>query len=371
MSTTANSAFLPCVYNNAYRYDDITSSSIVFKQTASSFGSIAVPTENGTVLKANVDESGNFTSYSWVMLDIPEYVVNTSGIVATKDGEMYDIDGMSTDGSIYAVQYSASNSEFAGIALAQYTTMPYLDTLTTSGFYMIQRDANGGSNGWSLYTAPMDQNKSYVYQSTGFVEATPSNLFQLAAAPAGDVMFWYDVSASAYKTVSLPTTSGKDYILTIDPTTSEPTFIENHASFELATSLTDAVNVTATTTTILSTSETVVAGHKYNVNCKFDIYVNDITQLTTSDSSITGIAFVNSLPEINIVDTTTGTTIGTYIVKTNQPLQTVCLNKVITATSTTAPQIDITVTYNGLPASSPSDNFIQVLADSISGTCCL
>ena len=74
---------------------------------------------------------------------------------------------------------------------------------------------------------------------------------------------------------------------------------------------------------------------------------------------------------MTVVDATTGSTIGTYIIKTNQPLQTVCINKVITATSETAPVINVTVAYKGLPAESPGTGFIQVLANTISGTCSL
>lgn len=366
MSTTNTSAYLPSVYQNAYQYTNITSNSIVFKESASNFGSIDVPTDN-TYLKANMTEG--VATYSWVNLDIPTFAFDVNGLIASKNGSMYDINGMSNDGSIYAVQYSDTTSEYSGVSLAQYTTMPYLDTLTTSGFYMIQRDATGGSSGWTLYTAPMDANKTYVYQSTGFVEATPSNLFQLTEAPTSNVMFWYDATGSEYNTVTLPTTSGVDYILTIS--NNAPVFIENHASFNMTTSLTDAVEITTTAITLLSTTESVVNGHKYNINCKFDIYINDITKLTTTDSTVTGVAFVNSLPELTVVDATTGSTIGTYIIKTNQPLQTVCINKVITATSETAPVINVTVAYKGLPTESPGTGFIQVLASTISGTCSL
>lgn len=366
MSTTNTSAYLPSVYQNAYQYTNITSNSIVFKESASNFGSITVPTDN-TYLKANMTDGT--VNYSWVSLDIPTYTIDTIGLIASKNGNMYDIDYMSTNSSIYAVQYIGETSTYNGIELAQIAVMPYLNTFETSGFYMIQRDENGGSNGWTLYTAPMTANKTYVYQSTGFVEATPSNLFQLTEAPTSNVMFWYNVSASEYNTVALPTTSGKDYILTIS--NSAPVFIENHASFNMTTSLTDAVEITTTAITLLSTDEHVVNGHKYNINCKFDIYINDITQLTTTNSEVTGVAFVNSLPELTIADATTGSTIGTYIIKTNQPLQTVCINKVITATSETAPEITVTVTYNGLPAESPGTGFIQVLANTISGTCSL
>lgn len=374
MSTTDNSAFLPSVYKNAYQYTDIASSAIVFKETESNFGSIKAPSVDNTYLKATMATDGSVT-YSWVNLDIPSYTIDTTGLIASKDGNMYDIDGMSTNSSIYAVQYIGETSTYNGIELPQIAVMPYLNTFETSGFYMIQRDATGGSSGWTLYQAPTS-NVTYVYQNTGFVEATPSNLFQLAEAPTSNVMFWYDVSTSEYDTVTLPTTAGKDYILTIS--NNAPVFIENHASFLLNTSITSDgnKNITDTPISILANdTETIIASHKYNIQCSFDIYINDITQLTTTDTSVTGLDFVNKLPVLTVTESKTSTVIGKYIVKTNQPLQTVVLNNIVIPNTdvTTGPELTVAVEYqeNGIPSASPGDSFIQVVPNTIYGTCSL
>lgn len=73
MATSASygNAWLPCVYNNAYRYDNITTNGIVWKNTNSTFAALSLPSETGQVLYATVTQNNsgsNVYAYNWVHL---------------------------------------------------------------------------------------------------------------------------------------------------------------------------------------------------------------------------------------------------------------------------------------------------------------
>lgn len=99
-----------------------------------------------------------------------------------------------------------------------------------------------------------------------------------------------------------------------------------------------------------------------------DVYVNDITKLVGSDSNVTAQQLIAKLPEIVVRIGTTE--IGRYTVKTNQPLQTISISKVIAGNSIGANTISVSVNYTGgVPSGTVPDDFIQIAKkNSVFGT---
>ena len=97
----------------------------------------------------------------------------------------------------------------------------------------------------------------------------------------------------------------------------------------------------------------------------FDIYVKDIIALI-GDGSVTGKSLIEKLPKVTLK---VGSEIlGVYRVKTNQPVQTIHMSHVIYDVDN--PPI-VTVEYSipsgGYPTT-PGDDFIQYIADSLIAT---
>lgn len=354
MSTTQNSAYLPSVYQNAYRYDDITSNSIVFKNSASSFSSIVPPT---TITRPQVLQISTDASYSWVD---PATVAlagldNEGAIVSSKDGSIYDVSGMN-DSNKYAVAMHFDGSKYNAVTLTSLASV----TANANGNYYLSYVALTST--WSSMAFPTDA-KAFVVNGGSVVEATISNLFGITTPTKNELLI---LTATGYQAAELPTESG-DYHLVISAANALPSFTKNSnldigGNLEVDTGATAFLSLTSDPTTIFS-AITTTSGYKYQLTMNMDIYVTDITKLVSD--TLSDADFVNALPEVVIKAGTD--TLATYTVKTNQPLQTIAVSRVVSATGATYGAITAEIKFNGVPAETA--DFIKLAkVNSIFGT---
>lgn len=356
MSTTDTSAYLPSVYKNAYRYDDITSNSIVFKNSASSFSSIVPPT---TITKPQVLQISTDASYSWVDPSAAALtgLTNEGAVVSSEDGTIYDVAGMNNaDYYAVALKYSATDKKYTAQALTSIVSVAG----TNDGNYYLSYVKD--TSAWSAVAFPSDA-KAYVVNGGSYAEATISNLFGLTTPTQNELLI---LTATGYQAANLPTKKG-EYHLVLSGDNALPTFTENSnndvgGDLTVNADLTAFKSLSATATNIFD-AFTTTSGYKYKVTVNMDIYVADITKLVST--TLSDDAFINALPEVIIKAGTE--TLATYTVKTNQPLQSIVVSKVFAATAATSGAITAEIKFNGVPAETA--DFIKVAKlNSVSGT---
>lgn len=372
MSSTDTSAFLPFVYKNAYNYTDIAESAIVYKDSASSFNSLI-----GTSADAN--KVLMWTGSTWSLFaggaeSFPNVNSTYNGIIYNNGAEFYNIDGMSTDATVYALKYTGATSAFSGVAVNELAIQTFAALPTPasgeSGQYIIKIQEATGNYTYSLETADflvtptITSNYGYLLTSSAsglsWNNATPELLYG-AGVTTSTIKFINPVTSS-FNDLEIPTTEG-NYMLNIS-SDKVATFAapQEVAGFNYTISLSNTSNIGSNSTTLASAIEgsaTYVSGVSYMVEGKFDVYVADITQLV--DSSATGIDIVAKLPTITVK---AGSDIlGVYIIKTNQPLQAISFSKVISGPAT-LPPITAVVAYNGIPDPAPADGYIKFIAAS-------
>lgn len=356
MSATDTSAYLPSVYKNAYRYDDITSNSIVFKNSASSFSSIVPPTNPA---KAQVLQISTAGEYSWVDPAAAALtgLTNEGAVVSSEDGTIYDVTGMNNaDYYAVALKYSATDKKYTAQALTSIVSVAG----TNDGNYYLSYVKD--TSAWSAVAFPSDA-KAYVVNGGSYVEATISNLFGLTTPTQNELLI---LTATGYQAANLPTKKG-EYHLVLSGDNALPTFTENSnndvgGDLTINADLTAFKSLSATATNIFD-AFTTTSGYKYKVTVNMDIYVADITKLVST--TLSDDAFINALPEVIIKAGTE--TLATYTVKTNQPLQSIVVSKVLAATAATSGAITAEIKFNGVPAETA--DFIKVAKlNSVSGT---
>lgn len=360
MSTTATSAYLPSVYQNAYRYDNITSNSIVFKQSASAFGSIAAPTsfDDATIKVMQVTSGTNgVVNYTWVNPTalLSAELKNIGTVVSSSDGSLYDVSGMNNSNKD-AVSLHYDGSKYVAAPLSRLALEATTSGISASGNYYLSYSA---TSQWKTVAFPTTSN-TFVVKNGSYIEATISNLFDLATPTQNQMLV---LTSTGYKSANLPTSSG-DYVMVISAANALPTFrsYNDDAGGDLTVTVSAYTSLTSSNTNIFS-AFTTFSGYKYLVNFNMDIYVADITKLVSD--TLSDDAFIACLPEIVFMAGTD--VLGTYTVKTNQPLQTINMSKVVTATGTSYGAITAKIVFNGIPAETA--NFIKVAKlNSIQGT---
>ena len=367
-TTTDTSAYLPSVWKNAYRYDDISANSIVFKSSASSFGSIAAPE---TVTTPLVLQIATDKSYKWVdpaSASLGE--LSNHGVIVSSDGNtVYDVEGMNNS-SYYAVALKyTSDNKYVAQPLTSIAGVTAADTATNANYYLSYAADNST---WASVALPTDTS---VVKGGSFVNATASNLFNIDKPTQNQMLV---LTATGYAAADLPTDKG-EYHLVLSEANALPTFVKNSnndagGNFVTATALNDFTNIAkynetdAAADTAIFNAITVPAGYNYMLNVNMDVYVNDITKLVGSDSNVTAQQLIAKLPEIVVRIGTTE--IGRYTVKTNQPLQTISISKVIAGNSIGANTISVSVNYTGgVPSGTVPNDFIQIAKkNSVFGT---
>lgn len=367
-TTTDTSAYLPSVWKNAYRYDDISANSIVFKSSASSFGSIVAPE---TVTTPLVLQIATDKSYKWVdpaSASLGE--LSNHGVIVSSDGNtIYDVEGMNN--SNYwgvALKYSANN-KYVAQPLTSIAGLTAANTTADANYYL---SYTATTSTWASVALSTDTS---VVKGGSFVKAVASNLFDVTLDENSNYLLI--MTTSGYSAVSVPTDAG-EYVISVD---SEKKIVLAAATpdatggnFVTATALNDFTNIAkynetdATADTAIFNAITVPTGYNYMLNVNMDVYVNDITKLVGSDSNVTAQQLIAKLPEIVVRIGTTE--IGRYTVKTNQPLQTISISKVIAGNSIGANTISVYVNYTGgVPSGTVPDDFIQIAKkNSVFGT---
>lgn len=355
--TTETSAYLPSVWKNAYRYDDISANSIVFKSSASSFGSIAAPETVTTplVLQISTDKS-----YKWVdpaTASLGE--LSNHGVIVSSDGTtIYDVEGMNN--SNYwgvALKYSADN-KYVAQPLTSIAGLTAADTTADAKYYL---SYTATTSTWASVVLPTDTS---VVKGGSFVKATASNLFNLDAAPAQNQMLV--LTTDGYAAANLPTDKG-EYHLVLSEANALPTFVKNSnndagGNLTVNTTLSAFTSLKATATNIFD-AFTTTNGYNYKVTVNMDIYVADITKLVSE--TLSDADFINALPEVVIKAGTE--TLASYTVKTNQPLQSIAVSKIISATAATSGAITAEINFGTVP--SATENFIKIAKlNSVFGT---
>lgn len=380
-TTTENSAYLPSVWKNAYRYDDISANSIVFKSSTSSFGSITAPAFGTDDAKPKVLQIAKGTAdgsvtYQWVDPAAASLgnLKNTGAVVSSGDGTIYDVEGMNN--SSYwgvALKYSAAN-KYVAQPLTSIAGLTAANTTADANYYL---SYTATTSTWASVVLPTETS---IVKGGSYVEATASNLFSLAAAPTQNQMLV--LTATGYAAANLPTEQGEYHLVIGSEENALPTFVKNSnndagGNLVAATALSDFTNVAkysadaATADTTIFNAITVASGYNYLLNVNMDVYVNDITKLVGSDSNVTAQQLIAKLPEVVVRIGTTE--IGRYTVKTNQPLQTISISKVIEgknigATNTISVSVNY-ITEGGVPSGTVPDDFIQIAKkNSVFGT---
>lgn len=356
MSATDTSAYLPSVFKNAYRYDDITTNAIVFKNTASGFGSIVPPTAPAKPQVLQISTTGE---YSWVDPAAASLgsLSNKGAVVSSEDGNIYDVEGMNNS-NYYAIALKYNGTDKKYVA-QQLTSIVGVSANADGNYYL---GYVNDTSAWSAIAFPSDA-KAYVVNGGSYVEATISNLFGIATPTQNQMLV---LTATGYQAANLPTKKG-EYHLVLSGDNELPTFAEN-SNNDVGGDL--AVNATLSAFTSLSATATNVfdaftttSGYKYKVTVNMDIYVADITKLVST--TLSDADFINALPEVIIK--AGEVTLATYTVKTNQPLQSIVVSKVFAATAATSGAITAEIKFNGVPAETA--DFIKVAKmNSVSGT---
>lgn len=362
-NTTDTSAYLPSVYKNAYRYDDISSNSIVFKSSSSTFGSIAAPSSDDLGNKTKILQVVKGTTdgtieYQWTDPAAASFgnLSNKGVLVSSEDGTVYDISGMN-DSNYYAValKYTSDNKYVA----QQLTSIVSVSATADGNYYLTY---NNTTSQWSAVALPSDA-KAYVVNGGSYVEATISNLFGIATPTQNQMLV---LTTSGYSAANLPTEQG-EYHLVLSEANALPTFVKNSnndtgGNLTVPTALSTFTSLTTSATNIFD-AFTTTSGYNYLVTANMDIYVADITKLVSE--SLSDAAFINALPEVIIKAGTT--TLATYTVKTNQPLQSIAVSKIISATAATSGAITAEIKFNGVPADTV--DFIKIAKlNSVFGT---
>lgn len=358
-----NGAYLPSVYQNAYQYSEITTKAIVYKDSDSSFASlmgqgvednnkvITWDNTNGWTLTNMATASGGF---NW------QGSSNYNGIMFNSGSSYMNIANMNNVGVNYAITYTAE-SNFAAIALNDLATESALTSLTSDGNYVI----NKAGDVWTYVSIPeyiakptgLTQDLAYVYVNDAFVRPTPENFY--GQNLNGKIVYVNSQSEWSGVELPVPTDGQTNYFHLVATNTggvvsyqyvmlpdSPATAGFNRDMSEVAAPTAIATSAPVTITSVSDSK--FVANMDYTIVANFDVYVADITKLVSADAS-----GVNLIAELPVVTVKYGTTaIGTYIVKPNQPLQSICVSKVITSGSAIE-NIVVEVAYNGAPPAEP------------------
>lgn len=354
-TTTDTSAYLPSVWKNAYRYDDISANSIVFKSSTSSFGSIVAPETVTTplVLQISTDKS-----YKWVnpaTASLGE--LSNHGVIVSSDGNtIYDVEGMNNS-SYYAValKYTSDNKY-----VAQQLTSIVSVSANADGNYYLSYTATNST--WASVAFPSDD-KAFIVRGGSYIEATASNLFGVTTPTQNQMLV---LTATGYAAANLPTEQG-EYHLVLSEANALPTFVKNSnndagGNLTVNTTLSAFTSLAATATNIFD-AFTTTNGYNYKVTVNMDIYVADITKLVST--TLSDADFINALPEVVIKAGTE--TLASYTVKTNQPLQSIAVSKIISATAATSGAITAEIKFGTVPAETA--DFIKIAKlNSVFGT---
>ena len=359
--TTETSAYLPSVWKNAYRYDDISSNSIVFKSSASSFGSIAAPssTELGDktkILQIAKGTADGSIAYQWVDPAAASFgnLSNKGALVVSADGTVYDVEGMN-NADYYAVALKYNGTKYVA---QQLTSIVSVSAAADGNYYLSYTAADSTWNSVALPT------ETSIVKGGSYVEATASNLFSLAAVPTQNQMLV--LTTSGYAAADLPTAQG-EYHLVLSAENALPTFVKNSnndagGNLTVNNTLSAFTSLAATATNIFD-AFTTTSGYNYKVTVNMDIYVADITKLVSE--TLSDADFINALPEVVIKAGTE--TLASYTVKTNQPLQSIAVSKVISATAATSGAITAEIKFGTVPPA--TENFIKIAKlNSVFGT---
>lgn len=361
-TTTDTSAYLPSVWKNAYRYDDISANSIVFKSSASSFGSIVAPAFGTDDAKPKVLQIAKGTAdgtivYQWVDPAAASLgnLENTGAVVSSGDGTIYDVEGM-------------NNSNYWGVALKYSADNKYVAQPLTSIAGLTAANTTADANYYFSYTATTStwasvalSTDTSVVKGGSFVKAVASNLFDVTLDENSNYLLI--MTTSGYSAVSVPNDAG-EYVISVD---SEKKIVLAAATPDatggnLVAAVTAFTSLSSDTTNVFN-AFTTKSNYNYMVDFNMDIYVGDITKLVSN--TLSDADFVNALPEVIIK--VGSNTLGTYTVKTNQPLQTITMSGVIGATAATSGAITAEIKFNGVPTETA--DFIKIAKlNSVFGT---
>ena len=379
MSEVQN-AYLTSVYQNAYQYNEIDTMGIVYKNTASTFASLIGDSTNiGGVIQWTGSD-WNFAKlsdieggFNWVGdSDVNGVIIN--------QGSAYSQLAI-TDGETVAINYA--DNTLSAIPLNVLATEAAVSSLTTSGNYVINRDASGA---WTYASIPdyiaepalATSGEAYVYVkdasgANSFVRATPLNVYgqdlsgkvvyvnaesewegiQLPAAAGTNSQAFYHLTASTDATGAVT----YSYTEVIDAT--------SVSGFNFQSVLTQTTPINTTDIAMTDDVTGFVSDVNYLIDATFDIYVNDITMLANAE--FVGENIYAELPVLTVKNGSgaSGVVVGTYVIKPNQPFQTVHVNKVFEDLAT-APKLYVSVTYNSVPAS--ATDFIKYMNGSLMAT---
>lgn len=378
MSEVQN-AYLTSVYQNAYQYNEIATQGIVYKSTDSSFASLMGTSEQ---------EGWNlqWSASGWTLVNMREAEggfywegdSNVNGIVMNEGSSFSQL--AITAGETVAINYA--DNTLTAIPLNSLATAAATSALT-AGNYVV--NYNSETSGLSYVSIPdyvaeptgLTQDLAYVYVNDGsenaFVRPTPDSLYgqdlkgkvvyvnaesewdgiQLPAAAGTNSQAFYHLTASTDATGAVT----YSYTEVIDATS------VSGFNFQSVLTQTTAIN----TTDIAMTDDVTefVSDVNYLIDATFDIYVNDITMLANAE--FVGENLYAELPVLTVKNGSgdSGVVVGTYVIKPNQPFQTVHVNKVFEDLAT-APKLYVSVTYNGVPAS--ATDFIKYMNGSLMAT---
>lgn len=361
-TTTETSAYLPSVWKNAYRYDDISANSIVFKSSASSFGSIVAPAFGTDDAKPKVLQIAKRTAdgtivYQWVDPAAASLgnLENTGAVVSSGDGTIYDVEGM-------------NNSNYWGVALKYSSDNKYVAQPLTSIAGLTAANTTADANYYFRYTATTStwasvalSTDTSVVKGGSFVKAVASNLFDVTLDENSNYLLI--MTTSGYSAVSVPNDAG-EYVISVD---SEKKIVLAAATPDatggnLVAAVSAFTSLSSDTTNVFD-AFTTKSNYNYMVDFNMDIYVGDITKLVSN--TLSDADFVNALPEVIIK--VGSNTLGTYTVKTNQPLQTITMSGVIGATAATSGAITAEIKFNVVPTETA--DFIKIAKlNSVFGT---
>ena len=379
MSEVQN-AYLTSVYQNAYQYNIIETKGIVYKSTDSSFASLMGTSEQ---------EGWNlqWSASGWTLVNMREAKggfywegdSNINGIVMNEGSSFSQL--AITAGETVAINYA--DNTLSAIPLNALATEAAVSALTNSGTYVINRDASGAWTYTPIDTYILDptlatSGEAYVYVkdasgANSFVRATPVNVY--GQDLSGKVV--YVNAESEWDGIQLPAVAGTNsqafYHLTastdatgaVTYSYTEVIDATSVSGFNFQSVLTQTTPINTTDIAMTSDVSNFVADVNYLIDATFDIYVNDITMLANAE--FVGENIYDELPVLTVKNGSgeSGVVVGTYVIKPNQPFQTVHVNKVFEDLAT-APKLYVSITYNGVPAS--ATDFIKYMNGSLMAT---
>lgn len=374
------------LYNNGYRYQEIASNHILLTSSTgySSIapdvdGAVLMSTGNGWSMSTDITTDTELSAYSNSLKIYIDTYTSDSELSAYSNQVSIALQNLNGNFNNY---YDKTHFDLVIEAYSNNAELVYLTKADATNTYATKSDLTAVDNKFSnYYTSSQIDNTLANYSTSSEIAEYYYNKSQINTSIAACVQttdYNSDLSNLIYtttgltsssiliyqngkSTLNLPATNGNYMLNNSNNTYSFTEYIGNdYVHYNITYPVT-------TTFSLLSTDQEYLSftpeySGNYLIAGTIDIYIDDITLLTPpEDSTLLDYEWIDTLPIINI--SVGGVLTFQYVVKQNQPLQTIPINIVYFASNsntTISLGINCQVTTNtDGPSLEPSNIFVR------------